>query len=227
MVSLPAMSSSYTRLLVARHGEVHGRWRRSVYGRLDVELSGVGLRQSRRLGEELSGVSLNAVVSSGLQRAEAAAAAVRELQPGGGMARVDDPRFLELDRGDWAGRTVDELERDEPEAYARWMDQRGAVQAPGGESPSDVARRVLPALDDWSSRYPGGTVLVVAHLWVVRSAVAAALGLPIERSGSLALPPGGICSFLWPVEATGESQPKLPVLTSFGLDRAQSGVNQA
>jgi broad specificity phosphatase PhoE len=215
------MSPTFTKLLVARHGEVHGRWRRSIYGRLDVELSDVGLEQSRRLGRELSGVALDAVVSSGLQRAEAAAAAVRELQVGAQLgtqlSRIDDPRFVELDRGDWAGRTVDELEQVEPEAYARWITQRGAVRAPGGESPSDVALRVLPAFDEWASKHPGGTVLVVAHLWVVRSAVAAALGLPMEASGSLSLPPGGICSFLWPVKAPGLEPSRLPILSSFGL----------
>lgn len=211
------MSPTFTKLLVARHGEVHGRWRRSIYGRLDVELSDVGLEQSRRLGRELSGVPLDAVVSSGLQRAEAAAAAVRELQSGTQLGRIDDPRFIELDRGDWAGRTVDELEQAEPDAYARWITQRGAVRAPGGESPSDVALRVLPAFDEWASRCPGGTVLIVAHLWVVRSAVAAALGLPMERSGSLSLPPGGICSFLWPVKGSWAEQSRLPILSSFGL----------
>ena len=220
------MSQTSTRLLVARHGEVHRRWRRSVYGRMDVELSGMGLEQSRRLGVELAGVPLDAVVSSGLQRAEAAAAQVRAHQPAGSLARVDDSRFVELDRGDWAGRTVDELERDEPEAYASWITQRGAIRAPGGESPSDVAQRVLPAFDDWAAAHPGGSVLVVAHLWVVRSAVAAALGLPMERSGSLALPPGGICSFLWPVQvgldpnsdtSVGSAAWRPPILGSFGL----------
>lgn len=214
------MDPSFTRLLVARHGEVHGRWRRSVYGRLDVELSDVGLEQSRRLGEELAGLHLDAVVSSGLQRAEAAAAAVRARRPAGTLERQDDPRFLELDRGDWAGRTVDELEREDPAAYASWMAERGAVRAPGGESPSDVAQRVLPAFDDWADRHPGGSVLVVAHLWVVRSAVAAALGVPMHRSGSLMLPPGGICSFLWPVSGGTASGLRAPILSSFGLAEA-------
>ena len=221
------MGPAFTRLFVARHGEVHGRWRRTVYGRMDVELSDVGLEQSRRLGVELAGVPLDAVVTSGLQRAEAAAAEVRAQRPTGILERIDDARFVELDRGAWAGRSVDELERDEPEAYARWMTQRGAVQAPGGESPADVAARVLPAFDDWAARHPGGSVLVVAHLWVVRSAVAAALGLPMERSGSLLLPPGGICSFLWPVQAAAALDPgsagwRPPILSSFGLAEVES-----
>lgn len=209
-----------TRLLVARHGEVHERWRRTVYGRLDVELSATGQEQSRRLGDALASVSIDAVVSSGLQRAEAAAAHVRAQRPSFAPAleRIDDPRFVELDRGDWAGRSIDELEEEEPEAYGRWMGSRGAVQAPGGESPADVAARVMPAYGEWAARFPGGTILVVAHLWVVRSAVAAALGLPMERSGELVLPPGGICDFLWPVEAAESGQPvEPPILRGFGL----------
>ncbi|QDV07358.1 Phosphoserine phosphatase 1 [Planctomycetes bacterium Poly30] len=218
--SAPIHPQLFTRMLIARHGEVDEHWRRTVYGRLDVELSSVGLEQSRRLGEELSETPIDAVVSSGLRRAEAAAAQVRSRRPGPDLGRVDDERFVEMDRGVWAGRTVDDLEANEPDAYARWMACRGAVQAPGGESPDDVAARVLPAYGDWARRFPGGTVLVVAHLWVVRSAVAAALGVPMERSGQLSLPPGGICDFLWPV-SIGDSDPSSepPILRSFGLAR--------
>ena len=220
-VPLEPMSQLFTRVLLARHGEVHDRWRRSIYGRWDVELSDVGQEQSQRLGVELAGVHLDAVVSSGLQRAEAAAAEVRANRPAGPLPRIDDPRFLELDRGDWAGKTVDELERDDPDAYALWIAERGAVRAPGGESPAEVAERVVPALDHWAAQHPGGAVLVVAHLWVVRSAVAAALGLPMARSGSLALPPGGICSFQWPVQDGSEGAVwRPPLLSGFGLAEA-------
>ncbi len=219
-----------TRLIVARHGEVAERWRGTVYGRLDVELSPRGLEQSRRIGAALRDLPIDAVVSSGLQRAEAAADDVarqrrealsvhgRSEGPSEVPERASDSRFLELDRGDWAGVTLADLAVRDPQGHRAWLDARGALRAPNGESPDDVALRTVPAFADWASRFPGGVVVVIAHLWVVRSAVAHCLGLPMARSGELLLPPGGVCEFDWPAGGDGRA----PVMRRFGSDAVES-----
>jgi len=192
-------------LLLARHGEVDARWRGTVYGRLDVPLSQRGRQQSALLADALRSVPLAFVVSSGLERAEVAAGLVRDGRPG--LAPEVDPRFVELDRGDWAGRAIEDLRREDPAAIERWVASAGAVRAPGGESPADVQARTLPAFGDWARRAaesPEGAGLVVAHLWVVRSAVAHALGVPMDRSGSLRLPPGGVVELRWPAAGRPE-----------------------
>lgn len=205
------MNSVMTRLILARHGEVDERWRGTIYGRLDVELSAKGLGQSRRMAEALADRPIDRVVSSGLQRAEAAAALIRAGRDG--LERIDDERFLELDRGDWAGRRIDEIKATDPEGFRRWQDARGAIQAPGGEAPAAVGRRTIPAFADWATRGGGGTIVIVAHLWVVRSAVAWALGLPMDRSPRIGWPPGGVCELDWPVGSgdgkPGEERPRL------------------
>lgn len=209
----PLESGKTARVILARHGEVEARHRGTIYGRLDVPLSERGLEQSERVAEAVRDVQLDAVVSSGLQRAEAAAALVRASHPH--LRRVDDERFLELDRGDWASREIAELRETDHEAYRAWIDSRGAVQAPGGESPAELARRTEPAFRDWAERTAGGAVMIVAHLWVVRSAVASALGLPMERSPQLGLPPGGLVELSWPTE----DRSARPRLVTFGANR--------
>lgn len=189
-------SPKSVRLLLVRHGEVEARWRGTIYGRLDVPLSERGLEQSQLVADALREESLDAVVSSGLQRAEAAAALLRKGRPE--LSRVDDPRLTELDRGAWAGRRIVDLEREAPEAMERWRATRGAIGVPGGEDPADLAARTRPAFDDLAARFQGGAVAVVAHLWVVRSALVACLGLPMSRSSQVGLPPGGICELDWP-----------------------------
>jgi len=205
------MKSATTRLILARHGEVDERWRGTIYGRLDVELSAKGLGQSRRMAEALADRRIDRVVSSGLQRAEAAAAQIRASR--NGLERIDDERFLELDRGDWAGRRIDEIKATDPEGFRRWQAARGAIQAPGGEAPAAVGLRTVPAFADWATRGDGGTIVIVAHLWVVRSAVAWALGLPMDSSPRIGWPPGGVCELDWPVSSgegkPGEDRPRL------------------
>ncbi|MEO0661115.1 MAG: histidine phosphatase family protein, partial [Planctomycetota bacterium] len=170
-------------LFVARHGEVDARWRRTVYGRLDVALSERGEEQSRRMAAFFGDFELGFVVSSGLVRAETAARLVRAGQPHLTGASETDARFLELNRGAWAGKPLAELEAEDPEGIAEWRRLRGALRAPGGESPAELAERTLPAFEDCARRAAedGRPGLVVAHLWVVRSAVARALGAPMER----------------------------------------------
>ena len=199
-----------TRVLLARHGEVDARHRGTIYGRLDVELSGSGVRQSRAMAESLSGVHLDAVVSSGLRRAEAAAALVRITR---GLPRVDDPRLVEMDRGAWAGVGLAELRRTDPESHRLWVQRRGAVAGPGGESPDEVASRVIPAITELATRHPGGCILIVAHMWVVRSAVCHALEIPMDRSPVIALQPGGLVALDWPAA----SSPARPRLVELGL----------
>lgn len=207
----PARPNSAT-LYLARHGEVDARWRGTIYGRLDVPLSERGRQQSSLMADGLRGVPLAFVVSSGLERAEYAARQVREGRPG--LAPEVDPRFVELDRGAWAGRSIEDLRSEDPGAIERWTARAGAVRAPGGEAPAEVQARTLPAFADWARRAaesPEGAGLVVAHLWVVRSAVAHALGLPMDRSGALGLPPGGLVELRWPVAAGSR-----PELVRFG-----------
>ena len=66
---------------------------------------------------------------------------------GSARREVDDaPR--ELDFGDARGRTYEEIEREQPELFRRWMETPTQVRFPGGESYADLRERVAPAVAD-------------------------------------------------------------------------------
>jgi broad specificity phosphatase PhoE len=190
--------SSSARLYVVRHGEVAAHWQDRIYGRLDVPLSERGLAQCDLIAAALAPVALDAVVSSGLQRAEAAAARIRASRPT--LVRRDEAAFLELDRGPWAGRSKAELRVSDPEGLARWERSRGVLGPPGSESLDALAARAVPAFAALAAEHPNGAVVVVAHLWITRAAVCAALGLCLERAARIALPPGGFVVLDWPCD---------------------------
>ena len=210
MAPEPIAPPARTRVLLARHGEVDARHRGTIYGRLDVELSDAGLRQSRAMADSLSGIHLDAVISSGLRRAEAAAAFFRGPR---GLPRADDVRLLEMDRGAWAGVALSEMRERDPESYRLWVRRKGAVAGPGGESPADVAARVVPAIGALAAAHAGGRILIVAHMWVVRAAVCHALEIPMDRSPAIALQPGGLVALDWPAGPATER----PRLVQLGL----------
>jgi len=167
-----------TRLLLIRHAEPHEDARGRCYGRLDIGLSPTGLASAERLAESLREVELDAVSVSPRLRAVQTAAAL------GGRPTVDD-RLRELDFGELEGRTYDEIEREQPELFRRWMETPTLVRFPGGESYAELRERVAAAVDDIVAAGTDRTVALVSHGGVIRAALAVALGLPDERAFAL------------------------------------------
>jgi broad specificity phosphatase PhoE len=156
-----------TRLLLIRHAEpqddAHGR----VYGSLDVGLSSRGRERARRLGSALEPVE--AVYSSprrrALETAEQLSASV-----------VVEERLCEIDFGELEGRSYEEIRREQPELFRRWMETPTEVEFPGGESFAAVRARAVDALESIRGRHPAAAI--VAHGGVVRAMLAHCLAMP-------------------------------------------------
>ncbi|MEZ6004267.1 MAG: histidine phosphatase family protein [Planctomycetota bacterium] len=182
-------------ILMIRHGAVHADWAGRLYGALDVPLSSEGHAQARAVARELREEPLAAVVSSGLSRAEFTANLLRSDRPG--LERIDRPRLAERNRGDWAGWTLAEIETRHPGAGELWEASHGRFTPPGGESLADVQARVTAEIDRLAEEHRGGQIAIVAHLWVVRAAVAAAIGLPADGVGAISMPTSGRARIQW------------------------------
>jgi broad specificity phosphatase PhoE len=156
-----------TRLLLLRHAMPVDDARGRCYGRLDVGLSPEGLSQAAELGRRLEA---DAVVSSPARRALETAAAL-------GEPEIDE-KLRELDFGELEGRTYEEIERERPELFARWMRTPTEVRFPGGEGFDDLRVRAVTAASELRERHRGAAVAVVTHGGVVRALLADALGLP-------------------------------------------------
>jgi alpha-ribazole phosphatase len=157
------------KLILVRHAEPAAEARGRCYGTLDVELSARGLEQADALAAKLRDEHVDLVVSSPRRRALQTATAL------GRPVEIDD-RLRELDFGDFEGRTYDELERDEPELFRRWMSSPTSVRFPNGESYADLRARATAALADVRAR--AESTVVVTHGGVIRAGLAAWLELP-------------------------------------------------
>ena len=162
-----------TRLLLIRHAQPEDDAQGRCYGRMDVELSTAGEAAAERLAENLRDVAIAAVYSS--PRRRAVQTAERIAPP-----RVD-ARLSELDFGELEGLTFEQVERERPELFRRWMESPTRVRFPGGESWSDLRSRVAVVAADVRAAHAGATVAMVTHGGVVRAVLADALGLPDER----------------------------------------------
>jgi alpha-ribazole phosphatase/probable phosphoglycerate mutase len=167
-----------TRLLLIRHAEPDKDARGRCYGRLDIGLSPAGRASAGRLAASLRDVGLEEVYVSPRLRAVQTAAAL------GGTPWVDD-RLRELDFGELEGRLYDEIEREQPAFFRRWMETPTLVRFPGGESYAELRERVDASVRDIVAAHTDRTVGLVSHGGVIRAALAVALGLPDERAFAL------------------------------------------
>ena len=124
-----------------------------------------------------------AVYSSHLSRArETAEIVARELE----LEVTVDERLAESRRGDWEGRLLDEIERQEPELWAAWRRGGAEFRFPGGESLAEHADRVAAALTD--VRAGALPALCVCHGGTIRCAFALASPRGLDSFHELDVP---------------------------------------
>jgi broad specificity phosphatase PhoE len=158
-----------TTLLFVRHGSTMWTARPSRYqGRTDLPLTTRGRLEAGQLADRLRTVKLDAIYSSPLRRARETAVVLAQDR---GMPLDTDERIIELSYGDWEGKGLAEVERDDAEALTAWA--AGMATPPGGESRIALMRRVSEFLDSVAGQ---GTVAVVTHKEVIRAG-AIALGV--------------------------------------------------
>jgi probable phosphoglycerate mutase len=163
---------------LVRHGETEWTVSKKHTGSTDVPLTSVGEERARALAPVLAGHSFAAAFTSPRTRARRTA----ELA-GFPDARVDDD-LIELDYGEYEGRTTAEIHEERPE-WLLWRDG-----TPGGESMEEAgtrADRVLERLDA-----SGGDVILFGHGHFSRVLGARLIGLPASDGGLLMLGPASI-----------------------------------
>jgi broad specificity phosphatase PhoE/ribonuclease HI len=189
-----AEDDSPTRLILVRHGSTELSGLR-YSGRIDPVLNDTGQAQARALAARLASLKAGepAVVSSPLRRAVATAAPIAEAL--GTTVEIDDG-LLELDFGEWEGRTFEEVKRG-------WRAERTAFRTdtsaapPGGESVDQVNRRVRRARDRIIAAHPGGTVIVVSHVTPIKVLICAALAAPTSSVFRMHLNTASVSTVDW------------------------------
>ncbi|WP_447757778.1 histidine phosphatase family protein [Sphingopyxis fribergensis] len=140
--------------------------------------------QARHLGIER-------LIASDLRRSRAAGEAIGALL---GMPLAIDPRWRELDFGDWDGKAASALD---PDARGRFWADPDANPPPGGERWSALVLRISAAIADLA---PVPT-LIVAHGGAMRAALHALCGFDQRQLWAFDLPYAALLSLrVWPGE---------------------------
>ncbi|KTE16784.1 histidine phosphatase family protein [Sphingopyxis sp. H115] len=137
------------------------------------------------------GLGIERLIASDLCRSRAAGEAIGDAI---GLPLATDPRWRELDFGDWDGEAASLIDR---EALARFWDDPDANPPPGGERWSVLVARVAAAIADLT---PAPT-LIVTHGGAMRAALHILCGFGPRQTWAFDLPYASLLSLnVWPGE---------------------------
>lgn len=147
----------------------------------------------------------DAIVCSSLVRCQAFA---QELATRHSLPCHADPRFMEINFGEWEGCTAEELLAHDPEAlYRFWSDPLNNTP-PGAETLTDFETRVISGWNDLLNKYHNQHVLLVGHAGMIRMIIRHILDMPLEHMFRLQVALAGISR----IEIEGEGKTALPQL---------------
>ncbi|MGD0320373.1 MAG: histidine phosphatase family protein [Acidimicrobiales bacterium] len=182
-------------LVLVRHGQAAANAAGVILGRSDSPLTDRGRAEAAALTPALGKVGR--LISSPLARAHDTATAL-----GLGLSVEVDDRWVEVDYGEYEGRSLSSVERS---AWQRWRSDP-TFPWPGGESLADVGRRVrqsceeLFALEGTGAR-ADSDVVVVSHVSPIKAAVAWVLGTGDEVVWRLYLATASVTRVAWGIDA--------------------------
>jgi broad specificity phosphatase PhoE len=229
---LPPLEPTTKRLFLVRHGEVinpGGDGRAVYYGAMDVPLSELGKQEALAAANYLAQFEIEYVVCSPLSRAVYGAQQVWSRQAHhhreeNNREVLTLPGFSELDRGEWCGKTLEEIGVDN---MARFDAGDESVTPRGGESYHTVRKRVRQAQQEVLDRLsPGRAAVIVSHLQVTRCMLSDALNIPIENMAKLPVATASITCIDYPLDP-----PLVPTVhfqsfkPDMGLKTSKDGAN--
>jgi broad specificity phosphatase PhoE len=176
-------------IVLARHGETdYNAPPRRVQGRLDPPLNERGREQAHAIAREAAErYEFAALWTSDQRRATETAAIVGQAL---GLEPRIDPRLAEADWGSWQDRLVEDIEREEPEAWAAFLASDASFRFPGGESLEEHVARTVAALGEVAAGpLPA---LVVCHGGTIRAALARDHPGGIAGIGARRIPNGAL-----------------------------------
>ena len=147
-------------------------------------LSPDGRCEAEAVASDLADRPLASVLAGPLERAQETAAPIAARHR---LRATSDPGFDEIAFGEWTGcRVADLAGRPEWQAFNQF---RSMAAVPGGESMLAAQARAAAALMRLRAAWPGAEIAVVSHADVLKSVLAALLGMPLERCRRLELAP--------------------------------------
>ena len=181
-----------TLVLLVRHGETPTTGKVLPGRAPGLHLSGRGREQAERFAQRLAGVTVDAVLTSPLERTRETAAPTEART---GRQAVVDPGLLECDFGEWTGEELARLSR--LKAWSAVQRAPSTFRFPGGESFPEMQARIVGAVDRARAAHEGGTVVCFSHADPIKAALAHALGTHLDLFQRIVVSPCSVSAIAY------------------------------
>ena len=138
-------------ILFEAHGTTYDNEKHLSSGHNDVELSSLGVQQSKEMGERYRNENFDAIFCSDLQRSYKSA----EIAFGNRFPMVKDARLRECDYGDLTQHSSEKVDAEKPKHINKPF--------PNGESYEQTSERMKAFLQDLLRDYDGKHVMIIGH----------------------------------------------------------------
>jgi broad specificity phosphatase PhoE len=156
------------RLLLVRHGETDSQSSFRYWGKTDVGLGPVGLRQAEQLRDRLTMEKIDYVFSSQLRRTLTTAQTIASMH---NLPVTGCPELREIDFGQVEGLDFKEVQAKFPEVASMWINHDPDLIYPGGESLAQLEGRITEFRTKLTNYSTNDTLLIVAHSGVLRTLI--------------------------------------------------------
>jgi broad specificity phosphatase PhoE len=188
------VSWCFEKVFVVRHGQSAWNVEGRRQGQLDSPLTEAGRFSAQRVGSILSELDADALFSSPLGRAWHTA---QIIDASLGLGVQSEADLSEIDHGDLAGLTNEEIERSNPGLLAERRSCLYEWRFPGGESYSDGDLRAAAALRRIEAA-PARRPVLVTHEMIARMLVRNLLGLATKDTLSQTFAQGTVYQIVSP-----------------------------
>ena len=172
------------KLLLVRHGETEHLSSQRYWGRTDVGLGPIGLRQAEQLRDRLATERIDYVYSSIMKRAMVTAQTIASLHR---LGVIGCPELKEIDFGKIEGLNFTEVHHQYPEIAEMWIRHDPQLAYPEGESLIELEKRITEFKRRLALHAAGDVILVVAHSGVLRSLICQLLDLEMKSRWNIRL----------------------------------------
>lgn len=160
------------KIYIVRHGETDSNKAGKLMGqRIDESLNAEGLKQARKLAEDLALDKFDVIFSSPLKRAVETAKIISDKMR---VPVVHRKNLMERDFGNLSGRSWDEMLKgvgpEITDFRSKDFEQSYNYRPYGGESVEDVKKRFLEFIEELKKDYSDKKVLIVAHGGIMKLA---------------------------------------------------------
>jgi probable phosphomutase (TIGR03848 family) len=179
-----------TLVLIVRHGLTASTGTALTGWTPGISLDDRGAAQAAAVGARLAGLSVDAIISSPLDRCRETAQAIARARPGPAPEVQLDDRVGECHYGDWTGQPLRKLAKDPLWRVVQAHPSAVRFPGPAGESMVDMQARAVSALRDWNQRLgPDAVYVVCSHGDVIKSILTDSLGMHLDMCQRIQVDP--------------------------------------